>query len=285
MKPFGQISFGMNFRTPLTKWIFENLEAFDCLEVMVDHYIYGGERTRSILHQLADRVPLIGHGVGLSIGTDAPLDEGYLEQVAETLTRLGIKEYSEHLAFTKTDKIDLANLLPLPRSDQFVESVVPRIRLVQSVVPASFSLENISYLFEFPGSHLTDAEVFNILYQETGVGMLLDLENLHVNSTNHRFDAEDFVASIPRGMVRGIHIAGGPVVHRSYLAQHVLVDTHSDRVPAEVYQLFSKTLELHCPKTVILERDDDALGQREDIIEDLQKARGVFQSVQTSATP
>jgi uncharacterized protein len=263
---------GMGFRLPIASWICDNLHLFDVLEITVDHYINGGDRTRAIFRELVGRIPLAAHGVGLSIGTDAPLDDAYVERVARAIDDLEMPCYSEHLAWTKAPGIDLANLLPLPKNVDVAQSIIEKVKIVQSRIPVPFALENISYLFDFPDSVLTDAQFFNLISEETGVALLLDVENLYVNSLNHRFDPADFLDALSPGIVTGLHLAGGPVVSKGYLAQPVWIDSHSEQIPDPVLNLMNDVLEDHTPATIVLERDE-ALQNVDEIAQDVARIR------------
>jgi uncharacterized protein (UPF0276 family) len=126
---------GIGYRTAIGEWTRENLERFDVLELTVDHCIYGGKQQQSAIFDLVGRIPLTAHGVGLSIGTDEPLDLAYLDQVAAVVERLKAPAYSEHLAFTRVPGRDLGNLLPLPKTEAVAESVIAKVRAVRSRVP------------------------------------------------------------------------------------------------------------------------------------------------------
>ena len=248
---------GIGFRIPIAKWTLANLHRFDVLEITVDHYIKGGEYARKTIHGLVDRIPLVLHGVGLSIGTDTPLDEAYLDGVAEAVDDLKVSSYSEHLAWTKVPGIDIANLLPVPKTRAAADMLIPKIRQVQARLPVPFSIENISYVFDFPDAEMSDAEFFNLLFRETGVGMLLDVENLFVNSRNHGIDAGAFLDQLPAGVVTDVHAAGGPLIRRSYLDVPFHADNHSHPVPQQALDLLESALDRQRPGTVILERDND----------------------------
>lgn len=248
---------GIGLRLPIAKWTLANLHRFDVLEVTVDHYIRGGEYTRKAIRNLVDRVPLVLHGVGLSIGTDVALDEEYLDGVCEAISDLKIPSYSEHLAWTKVPGIDMANLLPVPKTRAVADVLIPKIRQIQARLPVPFSLENISYVFDFPDGEMSDVEFFNLLFRETGVGMLLDVENLFVNSHNHGVDPWAFLDALPEGVVTGIHAAGGPQVSRPYLDGPFYSDNHSRRVPEQALDILGYALQRQHPNTIILERDND----------------------------
>ena len=248
---------GIGFRVPISRWTLANLHRFDVLEVTVDHYIRGGDYTRRAIRNLVDRIPLVLHGVGLSIGTDAPLDEEYLDGVCEAVEDLKVPSYSEHLAWTKVPGIDLANLLPLPKTRAVADMLIPKIQQVRARLPVPFSLENISYVFDFPDSEMSDSEFFNLLFRETGVGMLLDVENLFVNSHNHGVDPMAFLDELPASVVTGVHAAGGPLVRRPYLDGPFYADNHSRQVPEQALDILRYALRRQRPQTVILERDND----------------------------
>ena len=117
---------GIGFRIPIAKWTLMNLRRFDVLEVTVDHYVKGGEYARKTIANLVGRIPLVLHGVGLSLGTDAPLDDRYVDEVAQAIDELKVPSYSEHLAWTKVPGLDLANLLPVPRTRGFFDHLRER---------------------------------------------------------------------------------------------------------------------------------------------------------------
>src|SRR5437016_5107260 len=132
---------GLGYRPTIDEWTRAHLDHFDVLEVTVDHCIHRGKTARSAIFDLVGRIPLTAHGIGLSIGTDVPLDLGYLDEVATIVGRLKAPAYSEHLAFTRVPGRDLANLLPLPQTEAVAESVIAKIRTVQSRISVPFMLE------------------------------------------------------------------------------------------------------------------------------------------------
>ncbi len=263
---------GLGFRLPIARWTYEHLGRFDVLEVTVDHYIRGGQRARRAIRGLRDRLPIALHGVGLSLGTDAPLDEAYVEDVRRAVDDLEPLSYSEHLAWTKVPGIDLANLLPVPKTRAAADMLIPKIERLQALLPVPFALENISYVFDFPEAEMDDAAFFNLLHRRTGVELLLDVENLYVNECNHGADARGFLDALPDGVVRDVHAAGGPEVDRPYLAGPALADNHSHAVPEEALELLAYALARQQPETIILERDS-RLEHGEEILTDLERIR------------
>jgi uncharacterized protein (UPF0276 family) len=271
---------GIGYRRIIDEWTRANLARFDVLEITVDHCISGGPHTRAAILDLVGRIPLTAHGIGLSIGTDEPLDLAYLDQVAEVVERLDPPAYSEHLAFTKVPGRDLANLLPLPKTEEVAESVIAKVRQVQARIPRPFLLENITYLFDWPDSKLSDAQFLNLICRETGAGLLLDIENLYLNATNHGFDPYEFLDDLSAGLVQEVHMAGGTVVEEDFLARPHLADSHSHPLPEETLDLLDYTLIRHAPTNIIVERDD-RLDAVEEILDDVARIRARLANVQS----
>ena len=263
---------GIGYRAAIGQWTREHLEHFDVLEITVDHCIDGSKSVEAAIFDLVGRIPLTAHGIGLSIGTDVPLDLDYLDKVAAIVERLQAPAYSEHLAFTRAPGRDLANLLPVPKTKAVAESIIAKVRAVQSRVPVPFLLENISYLFEWPDSDLSDAEFLNLICRETGAALLLDVENLFLNAHNHGFDPYAFLDALPADLVKEVHVAGGMTVCKDYLQRPFLADSHSHPVPDGTLDLLDQVLARHTPETIVLERDDrlHAVGE---ILDDVARIR------------
>jgi uncharacterized protein len=269
---------GFGYRSVINDWTRENLAAFDVLEVTVDHCISGGKRARAAIFDLVGRIPLTAHGVGLSIGTDVPLDLAYLDEVAAVVERLEAPAYSEHLAFTRVPGRDLANLLPLPKTEAVAKSIIAKVRTVQARVAVPFLLENITYMFEWPDSNMSDAEFLNLICGETGAGLLLDVENIFLNAANHGFDPYAFLDDLLPGLVQEVHMAGGVTVQDA--GRPFLADSHSHPVPDEALDLLAYALKRHRPQTIILERDE-RLDAFDEILDDIARIRACVDSVQT----
>jgi uncharacterized protein len=272
---------GFGYRSAIAEWTRANLDRFDVLEITVDHCIHGGGAQRAAIFDLVGAIPLTAHGVGLSIGTDVPLDFAYLDQVAEIVDGLKAPAYSEHLAFTRVPGRDVANLLPLPRTEAVAESIISKVRTVQSRIPVPFLLENITYVFEWPDSNLSDAEFLNLICRESGAGILLDVENLYLNAANHGFDPYAFIDDLSPGLVREMHLAGGIAVDEQDLRRPLLADSHSHPIPAEALDLMRYAIARHTPSTIVLERDD-RLDETEEILADIARIRNVISNWSTN---
>jgi uncharacterized protein (UPF0276 family) len=263
---------GIGYRWILDEWTRANLDRFDVLEVTVDNFMVRGEWSGAALFDLVGRIPLTAHGIGLSIGTDVPLDLAYVDEVAAFVERLKAPAYSEHLAFTRVPGRDLGNLLPLPKTEAVAESIIAKVRTIQSRIPVPFLLENITYLFEWPDSDLSDAEFLNLICRETGAGLLLDVENLYLNACNHGVDPREFLDALPAGLVKEMHVAGGTTVSEIFLEQPFLADSHSHPVPEGTLDLLDYALARQAPATIVLERDD-RLDADDEILNDVARIR------------
>jgi uncharacterized protein (UPF0276 family) len=263
---------GIGYRRHIDEWTRANLAHFDVLEITLDHCMVGGEAARAAIFDLVGQIPLTAHGIGLSIGTDTPLDLAYVDEVAAIIDRLKAPAYSEHLAFTRVPGRDLGNLLPVPRTTAVAESIIAKVRSVQSRISVPFLLENITYIFDWPDSELSDAEFLSLICGETGAGILLDVENLYLNGCNHGFDPYAFLDGLPANLVKEVHVAGGVTLHEDFLPKPLLQDTHSHPVPEAALELLDYALTRQTPTAIVLERDD-RLDAVEEILEDVARLR------------
>jgi uncharacterized protein (UPF0276 family) len=263
---------GLGYRWNIDAWTRANLAKFDVLEVTLDHCFAGNEASRAAIFDLVERIPLTAHGIGLSIGTDVPLDLVYLDEIAALLDRLAAPAYSEHLAFTRTPGRDLGNLLPLPRTEAVAESISAKARIVQSRIGIPFLLENITRAFDWPDCELSEADFLSLICRETGAGILLDVENLHVNQQNHGCDPHAFLAALPVGSVKELHLAGGVTLQEDVLPQPFFADSHSHPVPPAALDLLDQVLARQAPDSIVLERDD-RLEAGDEILADIARIR------------
>jgi uncharacterized protein (UPF0276 family) len=260
---------GIGYRHPLHDWTVDHLECFDVFEVVVDHYMTGGPAFRDSLGSLLCKVPVNAHGIGLSLGSVEPLDYDYVEKIAEITSLIGATRFSEHVAFTRSGGIDLANLLPLPKTKETLDFLVDRLKEVCRIMPVPVSLENITYLIDYNYGEMTDAEFLIRLCEQTDTTLLLDLQNLYTNGLNHQFDPADFLKALPDGIVKAVHMAGGREM------EHVEIDTHSDPVRDEVLALLKLMRSTQSPETIILERDG-RLDEPEEMLVDIDNIRAQY---------
>jgi hypothetical protein len=266
---------GIGYRRHIHEWTRANLACFDVLEITLDHCLIGNEAARAAIFDLVGQIPLTAHGIGLSIGTDVPLDLAYVDAIATILDRLKAPAYSEHLAFTRVPGRDLGNLLPVPKTRAVAEQVIAKVRTVQSRISVPFLLENITYIFDWPDAELSDAELLSLICAETGAGILLDVENLYLNAGNHGFDPYAFLDGLPANTVKEVHVAGGVTVQEDFLSRPLLQDTHSHPVPDGALDLLDYALKRQAPATIVLERDD-RLDAADEILDDIARLRARY---------
>jgi uncharacterized protein (UPF0276 family) len=280
---------GIAYRATIDAWTRANLDKFDVLEINVNDLIYGTDAHRSAIFDLVGHIPLTAHGVGLSIGADVPLDLDYLDKAAAVVARLKAPAYSEHLAFTGVPGRELGNLLPLPRTEAVAETIIAKVRAVQARVGVPFLLENITYMFEWPDSDMSDGEFAKLICRETGIGWLLDVENLHLNAANHGVDPYEFVDALPAGAVQELHVAGGITLLQDdleppyRLERPFLADTHSHPIPEAALDLLDHALRRNRPAAIILERDE-RLDAFDEILGDVTRIRARVAAVESERT-
>lgn len=219
-------------------------------ELAPENWIGFGGRPEQQLRQLTDIYPFICHGLSLSIGGPEPLDMNLLEAVGDFMQEHGIQHYSEHLAFC-SDRGQLYDLLPLPLTEEMLGYVAQRVMQVQDFLKMPLIIENTAYYGDYAHSTMSEQDFLLGLLAKSGCKLLLDLNNLYVNSCNHHYDALEFMQCLPVERIVYQHIAG----HR----QHVngwLIDTHDAAVDPAVWKLLQHSREQFGPKPTLLEWDN-----------------------------
>jgi hypothetical protein len=218
------------------------------LEVAPENWIRVGGRLGRQLAEYTERFPFVCHGLSLSLGSADPLDRDLLAGVKGFLQRHRVLCYSEHLSYC-SDKGHLYDLLPMPFTDEAVRHVAARIRQVQDVLERRIAIENVSY-YAAPLADMSEIEFLNAVLTEADCDLLLDVNNVYVNSVNHGYDAEAFLARIPGARIAYGHIAGHFVE-----AEDLLVDTHGADVIDPVWKLLQSAYRRFGVFPTLLERD------------------------------
>jgi uncharacterized protein (UPF0276 family) len=243
---------GLGYRLPLHGDILASTNQIDFLEFISDQYLYAQPERVDRLVALHDTFPLIPHGVGMSIGTAETLDPDYLRRLALLADRVQAPWFSDHLSFTKVPETDVEQLTPLWFTRESLATVCRNLRQVKAACGGRpFLLENITYYFPVPGSEMTEAEFITRVLEDTDTGLLLDVNNVWVNSVNLGFDPYEFLDSIPLERTVQIHLAGGRYV------KDMLVDTHSTAVSQTVWEMLGYVLDRVPVKAILLEWDAD----------------------------
>ncbi len=218
------------------------------MEIAPENWIGVGGKLGKRLRALTEQIPFVTHGLSLSLGSPAPLDESLVQDVKEFLNRHNIRCYSEHLSYCSDDG-HLYDLLPIPFTQEAVHYVAGRIRRVQEILERKIAVENVSY-YAVPGKEMDEITFINAVLQEADCNLLLDVNNVYVNSVNHRYDPGEFLRALPGERIAYCHIAG----HYNE-AEDLIVDTHGTDVINPVWSLLEKAYELFGVFPTLLERD------------------------------
>lgn len=242
----------------------------DFFEVAPENWIPFGGKLQKQFAQLAEQHRFICHGLSLSIGSPEPLDVVFLRQVKQFLRQYNISLYSEHLSYC-SGAGHLYDLMPIPFTEEAVSYVAKRVRQVQDILEQSLVLENVSY-YAAPGQQMSEQDFTRAVLQEADCQLLLDVNNIYVNSVNHGYDALQFLRAMPGERIAYYHIAG----HFNE-ADDLLVDTHGAAVIDPVWQLLAQAYQLHGVKPTVLERDFN-IPELSVLCEELQQIKTLQQS-------
>ena len=242
---------GMGFREPYRGDVFAHRAEVDFLEITADHYFGPSREKAEELELLADHYTLIPHGLLLSLGSAEGIDEGYARTFARIVERVRPPYWSEHIAFTRADGVEIGHLAPLPFTREAVDVVCRNVDAARRIFPdVPLVLENITYTMTWPGAEMTEAQFLTEILERTGCGLLLDVTNLYTNAVNHGYEAARFLDGIPLDRVVQCHFAGG------VWEDGMLIDSHSAPTPDAVWELLDEVVARTAVKGLILERDE-----------------------------
>ncbi|MES2908857.1 MAG: DUF692 domain-containing protein [Pseudomonadota bacterium] len=220
----------------------------DFFEIAPENWIGLGGRYARDLRALTERHCFVTHGLSLSIGGPAPLDIAFLQRLRKFLDSHQIATYSEHLSYTG-DAGHLYDLLPIPMTEAAADYVAARVRQVQDILGRRIALENVS-TYAAPGSEMSELDFVCQVLEKADCDLLLDVNNIFVNSINHGFNADSYLRSLPAQRIRYAHIAGHFVE-----AEDLRIDTHGDDVCADVWAFLRTAYEHFGTFPTLLERD------------------------------
>ena len=234
------------------------------MEVAPENWINVGGRLGERLREFTNRVPFVIHGLSLSLGGPEPIDETFVRKVRRFIEQHDIRCYSEHLSYCSDDG-HLYDLMPIPFTAEAVDYVADRIQRVQDILGHAIAIENVSY-YAAPGRQMNESEFVNAVLERADCKLLLDINNIYVNSVNHRYDPVEFLQSMPADRIAYGHIAG----HHNE-AEDLIVDTHGATVIDNVWQLLDRAYAHFGVFPTLLERDfnfpavDELLAEVEQI--------------------
>jgi uncharacterized protein (UPF0276 family) len=247
-----KLGVGISFQAALRPFVIEHADAFDFVEIMPDtlwedhgiglfHRYKENSETHTFLMQLASSKPIVGHSVGLSIGSAERFDTEHVAQIAKWQQLYRFPWHSDHLAFSRLEhasghSLDVGITMPTPYDEAVLNMIAERIEYVQRTVPVPFLLENNVYYFEIPEQDMTEAVFLNKLTDRTNCGLILDIHNVYVNARNHGFDPWSFFGDLDLARIVEIHLAGGMELEGFYL------DAHSGPCPQPVWSMLEAIL-------------------------------------------
>ena len=243
----------------------------DFIEVAPENWIGIGGYWKKVFRKALEKYPLFTHGLSLSIGSPDELDFGFLRKIKDFLDETGAQIYSEHLSFAKCDNAHLYDLLPVPFTEDAVRHVSQRIKTAQEFLERRLTIEIVSY-YTPVAAEMKEIDFVNAILEESDCDLLLDVNNIYVNSFNHHYDAREFISRLPLERVKYIHMAG-----HQQVAEDLIIDTHGQPIIDPVYDLFEFTMKrLGRDVPVLLERDFNIPE-----LEELQQEIGMLREIKT----
>ena len=246
-------------------------------EVSPENYMRRGGYYPACLERIRERYPIVTHGLTLSLGATEDPDERYLAELEAEIQRLGTPWHSDHLATTSAGDRALHDLFPLPFDEPTALRVADRLRRLEDRLQLPMVVENVTYYAHLGEPKIPEAELIRRIVEQSGAGLLLDVNNVYVNSLNHGFDPVDELRALPLDRVVEIHVAGY-TRHPSGL----VVDNHGSAVSDPVLELLEWTLERTGPVPVLLERDHD-VPDLDVLLAEVSRLRAIYERATSSA--
>lgn len=250
-KSIPTLGIGLGLRRELADQTFASKDKIDWLELVPENYMDLGGTARERLDQAVSAFPLVTHGVNLSIGSADELNKDYLKSLKKLLDTIDAPWFSDHLCFSSVDGKYLHDLLPLPCSREAVKHCAKRIKEVQDYIERPFLIENISFYMNMPGAQMTEVQFMAEVLEKGDCGLLLDVNNVYVNSINHNFDPYKYIDDLPLERIVQMHVAG----HTH--GEEMIIDTHGNPVIEPVFELLDYVLAHAQVNAVMLERDQN----------------------------
>lgn len=223
-------------------------EQVDFMEVAPENWIDVGGQFGRQFRKITEQIPMVCHGLSLNLGGPAPLDEAFLRRVRQFLETHNIRCYSEHLSYCADDG-HLYDLMPIPFTEEAAAYVAERIQRTQEIIGRRMAIENVSY-YAAPGQEMSEIDFINTVLEKADCMLHVDINNIYVNSINHRYNPVDFLKSLPGDRIAYAHIAG----HYEE-AEDLRVDTHGSNVIGPVWELLEEAYQHFGVFPTLLERD------------------------------
>jgi len=235
--------------------VLETQPAVAWLEVHTENYLGGGPSART-LDAVRERYPLSLHGVGMSLGSAEGLDLNHLHSIRQAVRRFQPGLISEHLSWSAVASNYLADLLPLPMTEEALDLVCRHVEQAQLALGRPLLVENPSTYIQYDHSTIPEWEFLSSLASRTGCGLLCDVNNIYVSATNHGWNPHEYLLALPAQAIGEIHLAGH-TARRLESGDQLLIDDHGSRVAEDVWRLYSRALELFGPVPTLVEWDNN----------------------------
>ncbi|WP_419810209.1 DUF692 domain-containing protein [Bacterioplanoides sp.] len=264
------LGFGLGLRTQHFEHVLQHQPDLDWFEILSENYMVAGGKPRYYLEAIAERYPLVMHGVSMSIGSTDPLDMDYLKALKKLANDVQPKWISDHICWTSIHGQNSHDLLPLPYTQETVRHVAERVKQVQDFLGRRILLENVSSYLSYNNSEMDEWTFLSQVAEEADCLILLDINNIYVSARNHHFEPLDFLNKIDPKRVQQFHLAG-----HSDFGDHV-IDTHDHDVPDAVWQLYKEALKRFGAVSTMIERDDN-IPEFPELYAELQIAKDIAQ--------
>jgi uncharacterized protein (UPF0276 family) len=240
-------------------------------EVSPENYMRRGGYYPRALERVGERYPIVTHGLTLSLGSVDDPDPSFVRDLKCELDRLRTPWHSDHLSFTSAGDTVLHELLPLPFDEASVGRVADRLRRLEDAFDRPMAVENITYYARFGRARMPESEFISRVVERSGASLLLDVNNVFVNSVNFGFDPRRHLCELPLDRVVEVHVAG-----HSKKPSGLLLDSHGTPVSNEVFELLAFALERTGPVPVLLERDND-VPELDVLLEEVRALRTIYE--------
>lgn len=251
------LGIGIGLRIPHYPDIFSTWPAIDWFEIISENFMVDGGKPLENLDRILERYPVVQHGVSLAIGSPDPLDFDYLKRLKALSKRTKTPWISDHLCWGRLPGAHYHDLLPLPYTQEVIDYVAERARIVQDYLELPFALENLSSYVAYTQDQMPEWEFYSAVVEKADIYMMLDVNNIYVSSRNHGFDPMLYVDNIPLDRVLQIHLAG----HKDY--NKYVLDTHDNYVCDEVWKLYGEVYPRTKGVSTLLEWDDNFISFEE----------------------
>ncbi|HSA59058.1 MAG TPA: DUF692 domain-containing protein [bacterium] len=246
-------------------------------EVAPENYMEIGGKVYRDFCELAERVPVVAHSVSLSLGSLDPLNRPFLKQLKKFIRTHQVPLASDHISFSSYHGVQFDDLVPLPFTGEAVRHIAKRIRQVQDFLEIPYAVENISYYAPAGAAEMTEWDFVRAVVEESGAGLLLDVNNIFVNSVNFGFDPLDYLRALPLDRIAYVHIAG----HRRKRKDFIL-DTHGAEIVTPVWRLLDELAAMTPLPGIMIERDAN-IPPLEEILDEVRHVQRILKEAHAHA--